>query len=355
MVMAGEHEPNVMTAHGLRPANSLGITLTHEHLLVDLRVYGAEARNQRQKDLLGRPVTMDALGELRRAPGLLEDNLVLDDAEMLADELKDFRAAGGETVVEVSPLGIRGDLHKVVEVAQRADVNLVLGSGYYIEPTHPPDVSDLTVDDLTAKMVRAACEGFDDTPIRPGVIGEIGISQPPTENEWKVLTAACEAQKETGLPLMIHPYFGENSRVAPRIVQYVLSMGVAPTRVNICHMDGFMNIDYQRRVADMGVFISFDTFGLEVYYDGFSFNHNTHDSQREKHIVMLTELGYIDQLLISQDVCMKFQLKSFGGYGYSHILDHIVPSLSHKGLSDNQINGLLVDNPRRFLSLSGKM
>ena len=183
------------------------------------------------------------------------------------------------------------------------------------------------------------------------MLGEIGISQPGHPDEWKVLTAACRAQKQTGLGLYIHPYFGQNSRIAPDIVKYVLDEGVDPGRVNICHMDGHMNLAYQRRVADMGVWISFDTFGLEVYYESMSFNHNCHDSQRERHLLELLDLGYASQILISQDVCMKMQTLRYGGYGYAHLLRHIIPSLKHKGVDDETVRTLMVDNPRRFVTV----
>ena len=155
---------------------------------------------------------------------------------------------------------------------------------------------------LTEKMLSEIEGGIEGTGIKPGVIGEIGISQPVEEDEWKVLDAACEAQKQAGLPLYIHPYFGARSRVAPEVAKYTLRKGVDPQKINMCHMDGNMALDYQRRVADLEVFISFDNFGLEIYYESLEFNYNSHDSQRHDHLLKLLDLGYGDQILVSQDV-----------------------------------------------------
>ena len=177
-----------------------------------------------------------------------------------------------------------------------------------------------------------------------------GISQPVEEDEWKVLDAACEAQKQTGLPLYIHPYFGARSRVAPEVAKYALRKGVDPQKINMCHMDENMTLDYQRRVADLEVFISFDNFGLEIYYDSLEFNYNSHDSQRHDHLLKLLDLGYGDQILVSQDVCYKAQLTLYGGLGYAHILRNIVPALRYAGVDDDTLDLILVRNPFRLLS-----
>ena len=151
-------------------------------------------------------------------------------------------------------------------------------------------------------------------------------------------------------PLYIHPYFGARSRVAPEVAKYALRKGVDPQKINMCHMDGNMTLDYQRRVADLEVFISFDNFGLEIYYDSLEFNYNSHDSQRHDHLLKLLDLGYGDQILVSQDVCYKAQLTLYGGFGYAHILRNIVPALRYAGVDDDTLDLILVRNPFRLLS-----
>src|SRR5262249_44636832 len=126
---------------------------------------------------------------------------------------------------------------------------------------------------------------------------------------------------------------------------------VDPRRVNFSHMDGYMNLDYQRLVADLGFFISFDTFGLEGYYDSAEVNHNTHDSYREELLLRLLDLGYPHRIMIPQDCASKSQMMRYGGYGYGHILRDILPSLRFEGVDQATIDQLLIENPKRWLTI----
>jgi phosphotriesterase-related protein len=205
---------------------------------------------------------------------------------------------------------------------------------------------------VTHELLDEIRSGIGGTSVLPGVIGEIGTGQPVTDDEWKVLEAACNAQRETGLPLFIHVYPMLDGTTAPEITQFVLDHGVLPSRVNICHMDGHMEIPYLRTVLDMGVYISFDTFGIEAYYDSID-RRSRFDAEREAALLTLLELGYAPQLLLSQDVCMKMQLRRYGGMGYSHILRHIVPSLCRRGVGADVVDQLLRENAMRILTVEG--
>ena len=62
----------------------------------------------------------------------------------------------------------------------------------------------------------------------------------------------------------------------------------------------------------------------------------------------MVEAGYVDRLLLSQDVCVKMQLRRYGAYGYAHILENIVPMLHQAGITQAQIATMTVDNPARL-------
>lgn len=347
-----------MSVKGPVDPSELGVTLTHEHLFIDTRSsYALSPQTDEEEALARKPVSIELLGKARRNIGAVPDALVLDDYDLIIKELGDFTRLGGKTIVDVTPRGIYATTHETrAEALHRLSVesglNIVIGCGYYVKATHPPNVANQSVSEIEHDLLCEINYGLDGGPVHPGVIGEIGISQPSHPDEWKVLSAACLVQKQTGLPLYIHPFFGARSRIAPEVAKFVLHEGVDPQRVNMCHMDSYMNIAYQRRVADMGVWISFDNFGIEIYYDSLDFNHNCHDSQREDFLIELLDLGYQDQILISQDVCTKLQLHRYGGFGYSHILSNILPSLRHAGVDNQTIQRLLVENPRRYLSIA---
>ena len=346
-----ERQGTVMTVMGPVAAADIGTTLVHEHIFLDMR----HAYTEDHPDAQYGPPQIHMLGEWRRDYSKFPDFMVLDDVDIAISETSEFAEYGGKTIVDATPIGPRPRTPHLYPAGLRAvtsaaGVNVIAGCGYYIRDSHPEYVSTSSSGSLAERIVSEIEDGIEGTGIRPGVIGEIGLSQPVEEDEWKVLEAACVAQRQTGLPLYIHPYFGARSRIAPEVARFVLRGGVDPQKVNMCHMDGYMNLDYQRGVADLGVFISFDNFGLENYYDSIDFSYNSHDSQRHEHLLRLLALGYANQILISQDTCYKTQLRRYGGYGYAHILRNIVPALRHAGVDDTTLERILVKNPQQLLS-----
>ena len=348
---SGEPHPTVMTVTGPVAARDLGVTLVHEHIFLDMRQSYTEINPDAQYG----PPQIHMLGEWRRDYSKFPDFMVLDDVDLAISEISRFAEHGGKTIVDATPIGPRPPSrrlypHGLRTVSEALDINVITGCGYYIQASHPEYVKSSSPRSLAERIISEIEEGIGSTSIRPGVIGEIGLSQPVEPDEWKVLEAACEAQKQTGLALYIHPYFGARSRIAPQVAQFILRQDVDPEKVNMCHMDGNMDLEYQRRVADLGVFISFDNFGLENYYDSIDFSYNSHDSQRQENLPKLLSLGYADQMLISQDTCYKTQLVRYGGYGYAHILRNILPALRHSGVDDTTLEQILVKNPQRLLS-----
>jgi phosphotriesterase-related protein len=340
---------SVMTGAGAMNADDLGITLTHEHLVADTSCWRLPPRTERQRRIADQPISMEILSDVRRDATIFIDNMILDDAPLVISELSEFTALGGRTVVELTVGGLKPNHRKAREIARAAGVNIVFGCGYYIERSHPANVKHETVDSLAQGFIDTIQRGFEGTDIRPGVIGEIGTSQTVAKDEWKVLRAACLAQQQTGLPLFIHVYPAYDGRTAPEVARFVVREGVRPDKVNICHMDSYLDLEYQKEVLGQGVWVSFDCFGWEVHFDSTN-TYRASDSERERVLLELIRQGYEKQLLISQDVAHKTQMLAYGGYGYAHILRHIVPTLMRNGVSKDVIDELLVRNPARLLA-----
>jgi phosphotriesterase-related protein len=140
--------------------------------------------------------------------------------------------------------------------------------------------------------------------------------------------------------------------MAPQVARFVIERGVDPRRLNLCHMDGHMDIAYQRRILDLGAWISFDTFGLEIFFNTPDHNHTATDLARIDALIRLLDLGYADQLLLSHDVCSKLQLRRYGGYGYAHLVETIIPTLEQRGVTPGLTRQLMVDNPARYLAIA---
>ena len=97
-----------------------------------------------------------------------------------------------------------------------------------------------------------------------------------------------------------------------------------------------------------GLTLEYDVFGMEIYIA----NQDAQlpqDSERIAAIKRLADAGWAKQLVIAQDVCMKMMLTRYGGWGYAHILNRILPRFRKTGLGEAEISALLVDNPRRLL------
>ena len=177
-----------ITVTGPVDAEALGITLPHEHLLLDLRNQFTEPADPIQRERSHEPLTAANAALVRRNPYAIRDNLLLDDLELAAQETAPFQAAGGRTIVDCTSIGIHRDPCKLQAIARRTGLNIIAGCGYYTHDTHPPEMAAWSIDTVAEQMIRDLTEGIDGSGIRAGVIGEIGTSFPLHPDEQKVLS-----------------------------------------------------------------------------------------------------------------------------------------------------------------------
>jgi phosphotriesterase-related protein len=204
-----------------------------------------------------------------------------------------------------------------------------------------------TVDDLAREIAAEVTVGVGDTGVRAGLIGEIGCTWPWADNERKVVRAAIAAQRETGAPLMIHP--GRHPRAPMEIAEFVQREGGDVRRTIMCHIDRTIaDVGQVVDLAQTGIWLEYDLFGLETSYYPYNPDFDMpNDGGRMAHVLALMERGHGGQLLLSHDIAYKTSLVKYGGYGYHHLLVNVVPRLRRKGVDDDGLARLLVDNPRR--------
>ncbi|HEY3415563.1 MAG TPA: phosphotriesterase-related protein [Armatimonadota bacterium] len=343
---------SVMSVTGPISVEALGITLPHEHLFIDLRNQYTEPADPGMRRLGRQKVRMSNLGLLRRNPYALADNLLLDDPAVIRQEVRRFKRAGGRTIVDCTSLGIHRDAHKLLELAQATGVQIIAGTGYYTADTHPAAMNDWTAEEIAGQMIADLTVGIDGTPVRAGVIGEIGTNEPMHPNERKSLQASALAFHETGVPIYVHIFpWGKTGLEAAWLL---LRAGVDPAKIVICHTDVEPDIDYIQELFSLGIFLEFDNFGKEFYIDpadrAFADGIFIQDSERVRLLRQLVDDGYARQLLITNDICLKMMLHAYGGWGYDHILRNIVPMLRHEGIAQETIDLFLVGNPRRLFA-----
>ena len=337
----------VITVCGEILPDELGITLAHEHLLVDVTCRHRPTTDPYFSEIAQQPVNMQILGDLRRNPLISPDSLRLNDPDLAIEELRHYKAAGGQSLMDHTTRWIGGNPTALKQISEATGVHIVAGCGYY-SPVLPEDIDQLSVEQLTDNIVREVTQGIDGTTIKPGFIGEIGTNWPLTPQEEKIVRAAARAQVKTGLALSIHPFPWERSGV--KLLDIAESEGADLTRVVICHLDHLMDFSYHKEVARRGAYVEYDRFGVEWYSSQETLRTFPRDTERVTGIIELIRSGFVKQILISQDVCQKIELKKFGGHGYAHILRYIVPMMKRMGVAEEDIHTVLVENPKRVLS-----
>ena len=333
----------IVTVDGeLEPAE-LGVTICHEHCFIDLT-----AAFDGDDD---RPVEPSLLAELRTRPfSTTRDNMLLDDDEVASAELARFAELGGRTVVDVTPIGAGRDPQRLRRLSAATGLNIVMGTAFYVEALHPPFVRELSVDALAALFEREIRDGVDG--VRAGVIGELGVSGAPIPaEEEKVLRAGARAALATGAAVSLHLDPLPPHPALPAI-DVLVEEGLPSDRIVAGHLDVVQDLDLHRAVAARGVFLGFDQLGCECYADELGPNFSWgHDAWRLPFIQALVDAGHGGQLLLSQDVAMKMDLRAYGGRGYAHVLRWVVPTLEQLGVPRTALDAMLVENPARAFAL----
>ena len=341
----------INTVLGQIDSEELGVTTTHEHVMLDLTAFYQELPVEGIKNPAKQKVKMWNLGILNRDCYAFKDNLRLNNERVQTREIAMFKKAGGNTVVDASLPGIGRDAKALKRIAKKTGLNIIMGTGFYVGETHPKELDSMTDEQVADIMIKELTVGVDNTDIKAGYIGEIGISEIFDDKERKILRAAAIAQKETGVAINVHinPWTVNGIEAC----DILLNAGVKPDRICISHIDVENRIDYIYQMLNKGVYVEFDNFGKEYYIKREVRNSGyglfVHDTERVALIKKMIDDGFINQILLSCDVCLKILLHKYGGWGYDHLLTNIVPMMEDEGITQEQIKVMLIDNPKNWL------
>ena len=358
----GELTGKVQTL-GLIDADSLGVTLPHEHLLKATKGLLATPSEVSEQELAYQPVSLGNLNWVRHHYAKNLDNLQLQDEQMMIDEAMFYKKVGGDTIVELTcSSGSGRDPLGLVRLARATGLNIIMSTGFFEVFTgyEASGIASRTEEDLAEQMVREITVGIADTGVRAGIIGEIGMAWPLSDIMRRVLRASAHAQRRTGAALNIHPPLRASTKlprqkdhegVVTEIIRILDDAGSELSRTVISHVDiCCFTPAFRRTLAETGCYLEYDCFGVESYLDeNFCVLDTPNDAQRINEIIQLIDEGYLNQILLSCDHWTKHMLRRYGGWGYDHILTSVVPLMRHKGISDEQIHTLLVENPKRAL------
>ena len=309
--------PRVMTVSGPIPPERVGFTLPHEHTGI----------------------------HLWHVPDRWDYWELTPDELLVADELRDYRRRGGSTLVDLTLPGVGRDPERLRRLASRTNVQVVMGCGWYRQSYYPAEalIDRRTVDDLAAELIREFTDGVAGTGVHPGILGEIGTDKPwVSALEERVHRAVARASRATGMAISTHAVKSPVGQAQLRIFE---EEGVDPSRVVIGHADSYPVLDHYLAILDRGANLEFDFLGHRFAEE------EAEEPRLVQLIVELLERGYGSQLLLSQDVCHNSQLKANGGFGFTYLQQHFLPTLRTAAVGEGEIAQMTLDNPRRLLTI----
>lgn len=331
----------ITTVLGEIDKSELGITSPHEHMFIDMR--GCVGITGDEKPIFYDKITVKNRAEVFAKPYAILDNALMDSFDDALYELEFFKAAGGRTIVDCTLDEIGRNAAMLRELSERSGVNIIAGCGNYYHIAHPDFVAKESAEQLAQRMYDDLTVGIGGTDVKAGVIGEIGTSAIMSDDEKKVLHAAGMVGAQTGKPIHVHTdLYTENGF---EVIDILTAEGAKPGRICIDHVDVLLRPDYIKALLDRGVFVEFDNFGKEFYCS--KERRFAYDLERIQLIKELIDAGYRDRLLVSNDICLKTMLRTYGGCGYDHILSTVAYMAAQNGFEDDY-KLILTKNAERF-------
>ncbi len=321
----------VQTVRGPMDVGQLGTTLMHEHVFVltpdVMQNYGHEWWDEHER-------VTDAVSKLRA-----------------------LKAAGVDTIVDPTVVGLGRYIPRVQAVAAQVDINIIAATGLYTFDEIPHyfryrgpgalfDGPELMVE----MFVRDVRDGIGETGVRAAflkcVVEEAGL----TPDQTRVQAAICEAHQQTGVPITVHTNAAHQTGCLA--LGFYEQHGVDLTKVVVGHAGDSNDLDYLKWIMDKGATIGCDRFGLDMFNP---------TADRVRTIAALCAQGYADRIVLSHDAACYMDFFSgeasqallrqvVPNWNFLHISQDVLPALRNEGVTDEQISTMLVDNPRRYFT-----
>jgi phosphotriesterase-related protein len=338
-----EMRGKAQTVLGLVDPAALGTTLMHEHL-----IWNITPPNLRSGGPLP-DLDLKQWWAIANSIVSSERNTTQLDRDAATRATAEVIEHGGSTIVELTIGGLCPDPEGLAQTARATGAHIVMGCGHYVNDYQDPANEHRSVEDMTQEMIDQVQLGAWGTDVRAGLVGEIGCQWPWTDLEKKTLAAAVVAMQETGASLTIHPARHEDHPWM--LVEFLRAHGADLSRVIIDHIDRtIFDDDRLFRLADAGVVLEWDLFGQEGTNYPLSGIDMPNDGKRIKDIRRVLDRGHAGQVVISHDICHVIQMSEWGGHGYAHIYKNVLPRMLKRGFSQADIDGIMIDTPRRLLT-----
>lgn len=321
----------VNTVRGPVDVAELGQTLMHEHIFVTSTEH------------------LDNYGK----GGWWDEEVRVADA---IEKLNALVAKGVRTLADPTVWGLGRYIPRIQRVAEGVPgLNIIVATGIYSFEELPHqyehrgpglllDMPDPMIDDF----VRDLTVGIADTGVKASFLKCVVDEKGLTPGVERICRAVAQAHVRTGAPITVHTNSATQSGITA--LDLFAEEGVDLTKVVVGHAGDSNDLDYLRRLADTGATLGMDRFGLDLYNP---------TAQRVATIAALCERGYADRMVLSHDAsCFMDYFPNewdmvaevVPNWRYDHIHDDVLPALREAGVTDNQIDQMLLFNPRRYFS-----
>ena len=321
--------PNLNTARGAIDTADLGVTLMHEHVFIlspDItanypEVWGDEA--QREADAIER--------------------------------LNELKSRGVDSIVDLTVIGMGRYIPRVARVAAATEINIVVATGVYTYNDVPmyfhftgPGGALGDSEPMVDMFVRDIEHGIADTGVKAGILKCATDEPGVTPGVERVLRAVAKAHRLTGAPISTHTHAATRRGLEQQRI--FTEEGVDLSRVVIGHSGDTTDLDYLEELIGNGSYIGMDRFGVDVYLP-FEDRVNT--------VAQMCERGHADKMVLSHDAACFMDwvpedlLPALPNWHYLHIHNDVIPALKDRGVTDEQLTTMLVDNPRKIFENQG--
>ena len=258
---------------------------------------------------------------------------------------------GVKTLCEPTAMFIGRDVKFSKQVADETGLQVIACTGIYTYEYLPPFFAARDPDMIAELFVHDITEGIQGTDIKAAFLKCAADEPGITENVEKVHRAVARAAVQTGTPIMAHSR--PASQTGPKQVDIFEEEGVDLSSVQIANTGDTDDVDYIERLLDRGVYIGLDRFGLDIFLPM---------EKRLPTATALLEKGYAERMFLSQDYCATLdwyppavgrQMLDAGlarGWSMTLIFEEVIPALREAGMTDDQLEMMLVSNPRAWLT-----
>jgi phosphotriesterase-related protein len=313
----------IPTAAGVVSTAELGRTLMHEHVFV---------------------LTTDVQ---QNYPGEWDESVQVAGA---IEKLTELRAAGIDTIVDPTVVGLGRYIPRIARIAEQVDLNIVVATGVYTFEDVPnffrmrgPGMGRGLPDPMIELFVRDLTVGIADTGVRAAFL-KCAIDAPGmTRGVDRVLRAVAKAHLATNAPVMVHTAPRRQTGLA--VHDLLVSEGVDPHGVLLAHSGDSSDADHLSALAEKGYLLGMDRFGLDMLAPF---------EQRVGIVAELAARGYAERMVLAHDAACYLDWfdpalpTSQPNWHYLHITNDVLPALRERGVTEAQIETMLVDNPRRW-------